>query len=134
PSNSYLIQKLEGTAAVGERMPAGLPPLPQSDINVVRQWITDGALPGAPASGAIRVTSLSPPPSSTQPALPAAITVGFNRDVNAPSVSAASFTLRRGGPDGVLDTADDVAINPASVAVPASNPRSAVMDLTGVAS
>jgi cytochrome c5 len=134
PNNSYLVQKLEGTAAVGERMPAGLPPLPQSEINIVRQWITDGALPGSPSSGPIRVTSLSPPPNSTQPALPAAITVGFNRDLNAPSVTTASFTLRRGGPDGVLGTADDVAINPTSVTVPASNPRSAVMDLAGVAS
>src|SRR5262245_23707673 len=35
-NNSYIIQKLEGTGA-GERMPAGLPALPQSDINVVRQ-------------------------------------------------------------------------------------------------
>lgn len=134
PNNSYLIQKLEGTASVGERMPAGLPALPQSDINVVRQWITDGALPGSSASGPIRVTSLSPAPGSTQPALPAAITVGFNRDVNAPSVTTGSFTLRRSGPDGVLGTNDDVAIAPVSVTVPAANPRSAVMDLTAVAS
>src|SRR6188474_2463257 len=32
-NNSYIIQKLEGTAGIGERMPAGLPTLPQSDIN-----------------------------------------------------------------------------------------------------
>src|SRR5262245_45075639 len=38
-NNSYIIHKLEGTAAVGARMPAGLPPLPQSDINAIRQWI-----------------------------------------------------------------------------------------------
>ena len=34
----------------------------------------------------------------------------------------------------MLGTADDVAITPASVTVPAANPRSAVMSLTGVAS
>ena len=62
PNNSYLIQKLEGTAGVGERMPAGLPALPQADINIIRQWITDGAQPGSSASGPIRVTSLSPTP------------------------------------------------------------------------
>jgi hypothetical protein len=134
PNNSYLVQKLDGTAAVGERMPAGLPPLPQSDINIVRQWITDGALPGSPSSGPVRVTSLSPPPNSTQPALPAAITVGFNRELNAPSVTTASFALSRGGPDGALGTADDVAITPASVTVPGANPRSAILDLTGVRS
>jgi hypothetical protein len=134
PNNSYLIQKLEGTAAVGERMPAGLPALPQADIDVIRQWIIDGALPTSPASGPIRVTSLSPAPSATVLALPASITVGFSRDLNAPSVTTATFTLVRAGPDSVLDTADDIAVTPTSVTVPSANPRSAVMDLTGVAS
>ena len=134
PNNSYLIQKLEGTAAIGERMPAGLPALPQADINVIRQWITDGAQPSSAASGPIRVTSLSPAPNATVLALPASITVGFSRDLNAPSVTTATFTLVRAGPDGQLDTADDVAVTPTSVTVPGANPRSAVMDLTTVAS
>ncbi len=43
PGNSYLIQKLEGTAAVGARMPLGGAALPQATINVIRQWITNGA-------------------------------------------------------------------------------------------
>jgi hypothetical protein len=133
PNASYLIQKLQGTAGVGERMPAGLPALSQSDIDIVRQWITDGALPGSSASGPIRVTSLSPAPGSMVVALPASITAGFNRELNAPSVTTATFTLRRAGPDRALGTADDVAIAPASVTVPSANPRSAVMDLTGVA-
>lgn len=44
PDNSYLIQKLEGSAAVGVRMPQGGPFLDQPTIDMVRQWITDGAL------------------------------------------------------------------------------------------
>jgi len=108
PNNSYLIQKLEGTAGVGERMPAGLPAVPQADIDIVRQWITDGAAPSSSSSGPIRVTSLSPAPSSTVLALPASITVGFNRELNATSVTTGSFTLQRAGTDGVLGTADDV--------------------------
>jgi hypothetical protein len=131
PNNSYLIQKLEGTAAIGERMPAGLPAVPQADINVVRQWIIDGAAPSSSAAGPVRVTSLSPAPNSTVLALPASITVGFNRELNAPSVTTATFLLQRAGADNVLGTADDVAITPASVTVPGANPRSAVMDLTG---
>jgi hypothetical protein len=134
PSASYVIQKLEGTAAVGERMPAGLPPLPQADINVIRQWIADGAQPSSAASGAIRVTSVTPAPNATLLALPASITVGFSRDLNAPSVTTATFTLRRAGADGAVGTPDDVAVAPASVTVPAANQRSAVMDLTGVQS
>ncbi|MCW8956087.1 MAG: hypothetical protein OQL09_04330 [Gammaproteobacteria bacterium] len=45
PDNSYLIQKLEGTASVGERMPFGGTPLPDTTIKTIRQWITDGANP-----------------------------------------------------------------------------------------
>jgi hypothetical protein len=133
-TNSYLIHKLEGTQAVGERMPAGLPAVPQSSINIVRQWITDGAQPSSGASGPVRVTSLSPTPNSTQLTLPASITAGFNRELNAASVTTATFTLTRAGADAQLGTVDDVVVTPTSVTVPAANPRSAVLDLTGVAS
>lgn len=44
PDNSYLVQKLEGTATVGGRMPQGGPFLDQATVDSVRQWITDGAL------------------------------------------------------------------------------------------
>src|ERR1700676_4603977 len=47
PSNSYIIQKLEGHAAVGAQMPLGEPPLPASTIAFIVQWITDGAQLGA---------------------------------------------------------------------------------------
>jgi hypothetical protein len=43
PDNSYLIQKLEGTAAGGSRMPQGGPFLDQATVDMIRQWITDGA-------------------------------------------------------------------------------------------
>jgi len=43
PNNSLIIQKLEGTTLVGNRMPWGGPYLPQSTINVIRLWITNGA-------------------------------------------------------------------------------------------
>lgn len=43
PDDSYLIHKLEGTQDVGSRMPLGNPPLSQEQIDVIRQWIADGA-------------------------------------------------------------------------------------------
>lgn len=43
PDGSYLIQKIEGRAAVGARMPLGGPYLDQATINVIRQWIANGA-------------------------------------------------------------------------------------------
>ena len=45
PDASYLVQKIEGRAAVGNRMPP--PPrnaLDTATIDAIRQWITDGAL------------------------------------------------------------------------------------------
>jgi hypothetical protein len=43
PGGSFLIQKLEGTQTIGDRMPAFSPPLPQATIDVIRQWIQLGA-------------------------------------------------------------------------------------------
>jgi hypothetical protein len=42
-SNSYLIQKLEGTQTSGARMPFGGPFLDAATIAVIRQWIDSGA-------------------------------------------------------------------------------------------
>ncbi len=43
PDQSYLVQKLEGRAAVGERMPFGGPYLDDATIAVIRSWIAAGA-------------------------------------------------------------------------------------------
>lgn len=43
PGGSFIIQKLEGTQTLGDRMPQFGPYLPQSTIDVIRQWIQDGA-------------------------------------------------------------------------------------------
>jgi len=50
PDNSYLVQKIEGTAAVGARMPLGGPMLPQESIDLIRGWISAGALPESSSS------------------------------------------------------------------------------------
>ena len=65
-------------------------------------------------------------------AMPRSIIVGFDRELNAPSINAASFTLVRAGADGMLGTADDMTVTPTSVTVPLANPRSAVMDLSNI--
>ena len=43
PDKSYLINKIEGNNVVGERMPMGKPRLPDKDINLIREWIKEGA-------------------------------------------------------------------------------------------
>ncbi len=134
PNTSYLVQKIQGTAASGERMPAGMPALPQATIDTIRQWITNGATNDAQtSSAAIRVSSMSPLPGSTVTTLPASITVAFDREVNATTVDTTTFRLERSGGDGVFGNGNDVAITPASVTVPAANTHSAVMSLAGVA-
>jgi hypothetical protein len=42
--NSGLIQALEATSPCLDQMPLGDPPLPQSTIDIIRAWITAGAL------------------------------------------------------------------------------------------
>lgn len=48
PDNSGLIQALEGTSPCLDQMPLGDPPLPQPTIDIIRAWITAGALFDAP--------------------------------------------------------------------------------------
>ena len=132
PNNSYLIQKLEGTANSGRRMPLNGAPLPQADINMIRQWITDGALPASapPPTGPIRVSSLAPPPGSVQSMPPMTIMAIFDRELDATSVDATTFLVMRSGGDGTFSDGNEVAITPVSVTVPAANPLTAVFDMS----
>ncbi len=53
PSNadaSYLVHKIDGSAGGGAQMPLYKPPLSADQIDLVKQWINEGALP-ASASG-----------------------------------------------------------------------------------
>jgi hypothetical protein len=132
PGSSYLIQKLEGTAASGGRMPLNLTPLPQADINVIRQWITDGAQStAAPSTAPIRVTSMAPLPNSSTPLLPASIVASFDRPPDASTVNATTFIVERSGGDGTFADGNEVAIAAASIAVPTTNASTAVFDTTG---
>ena len=45
PNASFIIQKLEGTQTLGDRMPQFGPYLSQQTIDVIRQWIQLGAPP-----------------------------------------------------------------------------------------
>jgi uncharacterized protein YjdB len=43
-NDSYLIRKLENRNIVGSQMPEGAPPLPASTIQIIKNWINEGAL------------------------------------------------------------------------------------------
>jgi hypothetical protein len=129
PNLSYLIEKLEGPGATGERMPPGSP-LPQAKIDVIRQWITDGATDDtAQPAQPVRVTSLSPAPGANLDTAPASVIAGFDRDVDASTVNATTFLLDASGGDGIFGNGNDVQIAAASITM--ATPQSAVFDLTG---
>ena len=132
PKNSYLIQKLEGTAATGARMPLNGTPLSNADIAMIRQWITDGALatPGPPPAAPIRVSSLAPLPGSIEAMPPMTIRAIFDRELDATSVDATTFLVMRSGGDANFSNGNEVAIVPVSVTVPAVNPTTAVFDMS----
>jgi len=131
PNNSYLIKKLEGTAAIGGRMPLGGTALTQADINVIRQWITDGAQgPAGTVTTPVRMTSLSPVPDSTVLTVPTSIMAVFDRALDATSVDATTVIVERSGGDGTFGDGNEVTITPVSVTVPAANTKTIVVDIS----
>jgi hypothetical protein len=120
PNASYLVQKLEGTAAVGARMPANGPPfLPQDRIDLVRRWIAAGAPVSSVPANQLIVTSTIPAVSENAAPGLGKLTVIFNTNVDSSRVSADTFTLR---------DASDQPVALAAVRVPAS--RRNVVELT----
>lgn len=134
PDNSYLIQKLEGTASSGQQMPLNAPALSSGTINVIRQWISDGAIDDRlQASSPIRVTSLSPVPGSTLTTTPAEIIAIFDREPDASTVNLNTFLLEGSGGDATFSDGNEVSIVAASINVPMANPLTAIFDLNGIA-
>lgn len=132
PDNSYLIQKLEGSATVGEQMPFGRDPLPQATIDIIRQWILDGAVDDrATSSEPVRVSSLSPVPGSDLETAPAEIIAMFDRELDASTVNANTFLLEASGGDTTFGDGNETPITAASITVSA-NGTTATFDLSGV--
>jgi methionine-rich copper-binding protein CopC len=148
PDASYLVQKLTGGAAVGERMPFGGPYLPQSTIDVIRQWIANGAArsattPSNPAivtqvlnansSLGIRVSTTAPLSNALVSESVTQIVIGFDRQLDSNLVNASTVTLKRIDPaqNSVANT-DEMALqllgptsNPASLVITPSEPLTA---------
>lgn len=98
--NSYIIQKLEGRAAVGGRMPLGLPPLSNQTIAAIRQWIDEGAQPAVAARVArapARLRSSFPANEGrlAHRVAPLRLRLAFDRELDATRVLPGSVELRR---------------------------------------
>ncbi len=117
PGNSYLVQKMEGRAAVGSRMPLGGPPLTQASIDLVRAWIAAGARPPATAQAPQKLLVVSSTiPATGEIAVQAVreITVVFNDAVDASLVGI-------GGAVQLIDERTGAAVALQSISVQPGN-------------
>lgn len=114
PDQSYIVQKISGTAAVGGRMPLGQAALPQDRIDLIRRWIAAGAPPAATAPNNLVVSSSIPAAGEIAPAGLDRLTVIFAGDVDA--TLAASGTIE-------LTDGFDQPVALAQVRVPAGRPN-----------
>jgi len=131
PQNSYLVQKLEGNAAIGARMPLGAPALEQVSIDVIRQWISDGATDDRIASSQpIKVTSLSPLPGTPLEVAPARLVAMFDRELDVSTVNSLTFLLEASGGDASFGDGNEKMIAASDITTTA---RSATLHLAGVA-
>ena len=130
PDNSYLIQKLEGTASVGSQMPLGAPPLEQASIDVIRQWISAGAIDDRiPSSDPVKVTSIVPDPDTALTTNPASVVAMFDRELDTTTVNSTTFLLDGSGGDGTFGDGNETSVSASSIT---TTPISATFDLTGV--
>jgi hypothetical protein len=109
PSSSYLVMKLEGaTGIAGGRMPFGGPYLPESTINIIRQWIADGAQPDAVPSAttdAFAVSALSPADGAHARTGLRQLVVAFNHEPDSALVNQMTLHLERVTPAGAQELA-----------------------------
>jgi hypothetical protein len=124
PVNSYIIQKLQGHAAVGAQMPLGGPYLSADTIAFIQQWITNGALPAGAAAVAIAsplaVTSIVPGNQEIVAEPPPQIMIAFNNDLDVSQIDSRSARIEK-LPDGAPQSATEVIA--ARISVPAANRR-----------
>jgi methionine-rich copper-binding protein CopC len=132
PDQSYIVMKLEGAAGiVGGQMPLGEAPLPQSTIDVIRQWIGAGA-PAAVAATALpsaeshfQVTVLSPADQAVIAASALRIVVGFNHELDASLVNSTTLSLERLAPRGAEPPSGEPVS--AALALARGNPRAVLV-------
>lgn len=115
PDLSYLIQKLEGRAAVGGRMPLNSPPLPQATIDVVRQWILEGAQRAAATTtpqNPATISAVDPFSDQILEQPPREILLSSNTALDTTAIHAGSVTLVRSGGDGSFAEGNEVTLAP----------------------
>ncbi|MET0660332.1 MAG: hypothetical protein ABW110_19480, partial [Steroidobacteraceae bacterium] len=132
PDTSYLVQKLEGTAAAGGRMPLGQPALPDESIAVIRQWIADGAqddrvvVSSKPDLSAPVLTAIAPQANDVLREPPNEIVLSANAALDLALLQSDLVTLRASGGDGSFTEGNEL-ILPVQIAVRSAEPTVLVL-------
>ena len=106
PDSSYMVRKLQGSPGIsGGQMPLGGPYLPQSTIDVIRQWVTAGAPKAAAAAMTVEaaaktiqrftVAATSPDNGAIVSSAVPQIVVDFNGDIDSTLVNGTTVTVVR---------------------------------------
>jgi len=125
PDASYLIQKIEGRAAVGSRMPLNQPALPQATIDVIRQWVAQGAQrPVVATSNTKPATLLAVNPLADEivDGGPAEILIASPNAIDASLLQTGAFTVVRSGGDGSFDEGNEVAVDTLQLSLRSQEP------------
>jgi hypothetical protein len=126
PDNSYIIQKLEGHAAVGAQMPFGCPTtqpcLTTSTIAFIQQWITDGApaAAAATASAPLALTAIVPDRMEAVNASPPQVMVAFNHELDVSQLAAQRVHFEKLAADPAASVIEQV---PGRITVSSANLR-----------
>ncbi|HEY6642114.1 hypothetical protein [Povalibacter sp.] len=122
PDGSYLLHKLQGSAAIGGRMPLGGPPLPQATIDVIRQWITDGAQQSVADAMPATLSAVSPTNAEILGKPPIELLVQASAELDTSRLQAGGVTLVASGHDGSFEEGNEVSINVMQVEVRSLDP------------
>jgi hypothetical protein len=122
PDNSYLVQKIDGRATVGGRMPLGRAPLPQASIDLVRSWIAAGAtMNSAVDDGRFSILSTIPAANEMSVAPVKEFQIIFSSEIDASLVSSAAISIEASGGDGSFAEGNEAILPLADVRVSPAN-------------
>ncbi|MET0534004.1 MAG: Ig-like domain-containing protein, partial [Steroidobacter sp.] len=122
--NSYLVQKIDGRATIGGRMPLGRNPLPQASIDLVRSWIAAGAtMNSAVDDGRFSIQSTIPAAGEVSVAAVKEFQIIFNSEIDASLVQSAAISIEASGGDGSFSEGNEVILPLADVRVSPANAR-----------
>jgi hypothetical protein len=124
PQNSYLVQKIEGRAAVGGQMPLGRNPLPQASIDLVRSWIAAGAQMSSAVDGDLfTIRSTIPAADEESVAAVEELQIIFNSEIDISLVRSAGIRIEASGGDGSFAEGNEAILPIADTRVSPANAR-----------